>query len=355
MLRSVLVAVTVVATLALTASCSRTPTTPTSPQEEPVVIRVELLSPASLAPDVSAQLRLIAHLSNGTTQDVTQSARFLGESSGALEISPDGRLTGLRSGEGLVTGFTDKHRDTREIVVVPEGTFRVVGRVFEEGYPDLPVDAVRIDADGIASATTDSTGTYRLFGVAANARLRAPKAGYVTKELTLAITDHQTQDIPLAVVRPRMHVAGVYQLTIEAGAQCRGRLPDALLTRRYSAEIVQRGGEIQLVVTGARFFPAFSGPSNRTVIPGRVEQEQVSLDMAWPSHCERTEPDFRLVEIVDDATYLEIFGAAVMTRTGQDLSGTLINGAFQVHDNPGCGSRPISGCGLSSHRVTLTR
>ena len=29
------------------------------------------------------------------------------------------------------------------------------------------------------------------------------------------------------------------------------------------------------------------------------------LQLAWPSHCEGTEPDARIVEIVDDRTYIK--------------------------------------------------
>jgi hypothetical protein len=60
--------------LALAMACERAPTTPTP--SEPVVTRVEVIAPRSLAPGANVQLQLIGHRTNGSTLDLTSTARF---------------------------------------------------------------------------------------------------------------------------------------------------------------------------------------------------------------------------------------------------------------------------------------
>lgn len=360
-------------TVAALASCSRTPTTPSG--AAPFTTRVELIAPGTLAPGATAQLRLIAHQSDGSAQDTTATATFYDRpafydrSEGVLAISPGGVVIALKVGESFVIGSerrgSGRSSTPREIVVVPDGTFRVLGQVVEEGTVGLPVGDVRVETDGgVPSASTDFGGHYRLYGVPADARLRVSKNGYVTKELTLAISDHHTENVALALAGPRADVAGVYQLTIDAAPECRGQLPDELLTRRYAAAISQIGAAIQVVVTGANFDSGgITGGS--TVIPGRVDQvpgpggvqrTHVELLLLWPTHCERTEPDSRVVEIIDDTTTLEMLGGASLFSAGANFAGTL-TGDIRIFNRPQChpSSQLRARCQSTSHRVTLTR
>ena len=129
----------------------------------------------------------------------------------------------------------------------------------------------RVESVGAPPAVTDLMGHFRLYGVNGSGRLRISKNVYITKEVALAISDHHTEDVFLATSEPRVDVAGSYQMIVDASGECRDRLPEALLTRRYQATITQQGAEIQVALRGARFFPAFLGPADATVIPGWVE------------------------------------------------------------------------------------
>jgi hypothetical protein len=339
--------------LALAMACERAPTTPTP--SEPVVTRVEVIAPRSLAPGANVQLQLIGHRTNGSTLDLTSTARFYTNASETLQTSSTGMTTALRLGEGVVVGQTDTLSSSREIVVVPDGTYRVVGRVFEESAPSLPVAGARVESAGALPMDTDFSGQYRLYGVAGAGRLRISKTGYLTRDVALSIADHHIEDVSLPVAGPRVDVAGVYQMTIDVGVECREKIPEALQARRYTAAITQLGSEIRVVLTGARFFPQFSSPSSSTVIPGRVEHGQIALDLAWPTHCEGTEPDSRVVEIIDGTTYLEISGSGTLAPAGEGFAGTL-RGLIAIRSDPRCGSPATAACEWSQpYRVMLTR
>jgi hypothetical protein len=223
-----------------------------------------------------------------------------------------------------------------------------VGQVVEEDTPDLPVGGVRVEAEGDAPpVSTDLAGRYRLYGVPGRARLRISKSGYVSKELTLSLSDHHTQNVALALSGPRLDVAGAYQLTIEASPDCRGQIPETLLTRRYAAAITQSGTAIQVVVRGANF--------GYIVPDARVEQTGVVLGFPNYGHCDSWAAEEYFVEKVDETTYLFIDGLARLSRAGPSFTGTLSGSLGSYTSHPCCCPAAQAWCRSSSHRVSLTR
>lgn len=347
-------------TLSCAVSCGDSPTAPTgrasgASATAAQTVRLELEGPRSLAPGATTQLRLIAHRPDGEAEDVTSRAQFVSASPETLRASAGGLATGLAPGDGLVTAWFESRQAYIEIVVVPDGTYRVVGRVLLASAPAVAIVGARVESAGVPPSVTDLMGQFRLYGVRGDGRLRVSKNLYVTKEVALAISDHHVEDVLLAASDPHFDVAGVYQMTVDASGACRDRIPEELLTRRYRATITQQGPEIQVALSGPRFFPAFRGPSDTTLIPGWVEQGQMFLDLAWPTHCEGTEPDARIVEIIDGGTYLEISGSGALSRSGNGFAGTL-RGVVVVQASPYCGSAAVqSFCQGASYRVTLSR
>jgi hypothetical protein len=349
-----------VLTLACAAACDRAPTLATPTPTARHIRAVELRAPRSLAPGATYQLRLIAQWSDGVAEDVTHTARFSSNQQDVLQVAGDGKVNALTRGEASVFWYTEpsnRHQGRHEIVVLPDGTYRVVGRVYLESEPSVAVGGARVESDGVPPAFTDLSGQYRLYGVARDGRLRISKEAYVAREIPLAISDHHTENIALTMSQPGALVEGLYQMTIDAGPECQGRIPDALLTRRYAAAITQRESEIRVELTGARFYNGFVGPvMDRTVIPGFVHDEnRLQLTLAWPTHCEGTEPDSRVVEFINDTTYLEISGSGQLLRSGNGFAGTL-RGLYLTRASPVCGSATTLSCGTNtSYRVTLTR
>ena len=132
--RTAIVAAVVAALAACDRSPATTPTAPTAPNDPASITRVVVVSPPTLAPGATTQLGLNAVYSDGTTRDVTGAATFTGGPRDVIAISPTGAVTALKLGDAAVTGylFANQGSAARELVVVPDGTFRVVGRVIED-------------------------------------------------------------------------------------------------------------------------------------------------------------------------------------------------------------------------------
>jgi hypothetical protein len=334
-------------------SCGGTPPEPSGVVDGVWVLNVELVAPAALAPGATARLQMFEHRSDGSVVDVTPRASFSTRDAAVVSVGLGGLVTGIRVGEATIDGLVGARGDTTEIVVVPEGTVRVVGRVMEESTFDVPLSGVRVEADNGPSTTSDYDGRYRLYGVPVRGRLRFITTGYATKEVGLDAAGHHTVDTRLVPTVPFLDVAGLYHLTIEAGPECRGQIPVHLLKRHYTAYINQSGAPLEAVLGGATFGERlpYGGPGN--VIPGRALPQAFNLTLSAPTHCEGTEPDYRLIEIVEGAP-LVITGSAVLSPAGQGFTGTL-TGWFQTYETQRCGSYPFQWCFSASHRMTLTR
>ena len=88
-----------------------------------------------------------------------------------LQVNQAGIVTAQpRVGETTLTVEvrvgTQTRTATREIVILPEGTYRLVGKITEAGFPTQAVGGARVEvAQGSASTTSDFNGQYRLYGV----------------------------------------------------------------------------------------------------------------------------------------------------------------------------------------------
>ncbi|HEX2455551.1 MAG TPA: hypothetical protein VHI99_17770 [Vicinamibacterales bacterium] len=339
-----------VVSVAFTVSCNRTP--PTGPSQPPFITRLDLIAPRSLAPGATVQLRLIAHQSDGSTQDITATASFSSQSRDVIDISPTGVATAVKLGESFVSARAQNGTAnvTSEIVVVPDGTFRVLGQVVEDDVSRVPIGDVRVEAESVPIALTDIDGRYRLYGVPGNGRLRFSKTGYITREVTLAISDHHIENVALTTASPRLDVSGQFQLSIEA-PECRGQIPDALLSRRYDAAITQSHGEIRGVLSGANFAPGrFGGLTN--VFSGLVEPSQVVLRFYYyGTYYENAS----LIEIVYGTTQFVVHGEARLTPVGPNYQGTMEGYLLVFPGNAFYSGPPDAVCTAKSLRVALTR
>ena len=103
-----------------------------------------------------------------------------------------GLVSGVPVGESNVEAVFNGLRSTREIVVVPAGTFRLFGFVSEADYAGIPVVDARVEATGgrVLAFDDDHTGrAVRLYGVAGDTTLRVSKDGYQTHTQNLVVTD----------------------------------------------------------------------------------------------------------------------------------------------------------------------
>ena len=349
--------------LAVLIACDRSPTSPRPPlgtATVPYTTQVEVVAPATIAPGTTAQLSAIQHLSDGSKRDVTTGAQWTSENADVLSINSTGLASAHTMGESLITvAIVGLGTGVREIIVVPDGTYRLTGMVGESDNPSLGVADARVEATSggrNADATiTGFDGRYRLYGVSGPTQVRVTKTGYTPLVQTITVVDHQTQDFVLALERPRPSVAGTYTLTITASPSCRNQLPDSARQRTYTAVLTQQGPLVEATLTGATFVVTQGNQANH--FSGRVEPQEMTFSLVgFDSYYYYYHGGLGdVVEHIDNTFYLSIAGGAVVGMSGSRFSGRL-DGTFQVltGDLPRNALRTAE-CRAEDHQFVLAR
>ena len=144
--------VAAIAVLGLLGACDNEPRpivgpSPSPNAQQPFVV-IEINGPASISPGQSAQFSAISTLSDGTSP-AAASVRWSSHY-GLFQVDASGLVTaGPRTGEDTlsaeVSGPSGGGRSTREIMVLPDGTYRMVGVVTENVPPATPIVGARLE------------------------------------------------------------------------------------------------------------------------------------------------------------------------------------------------------------------
>lgn len=345
-------------------ACDSQPTRPTSTPEATFnPIRLEIQGPQRVPPGQTAQLAAIAIAQDGSSRDVSASASWRAFRLSILTVQA-GLVSGVAVGESNVEAVFNGLRSTREIVVVPAGTFRLFGFVSEADYAGIPVVDARVEATSGQSAgvqtTTAPDGRYRLYGVAGDTTLRVSKEGYQTHTQNLVVTDDTPSlAVALTLVRPRLDVSGAYTLTITADPSCSGGLLEPLRTRSYAAVLTQVGPQVTVTLTGASF--AISRRGGGDHFTGRIEPTQLVFSLSqfdgyyYGSYGDAYYPN--IIEEVTGPNYLAIWGKVAAVGTSGSFSGAL-DGAFELYsfDPRTRGNQnPAARCRSAANRFQLSR
>lgn len=333
----VLGAITVIVSLhaGLLVACSdpvsHLPTTPSPP----TVGSFEIIGPDSLAPGQSAQFIAAMRLSDGSTKLLDGPVRWT-SGNGLIVVNAAGVATaGQAHGDGLLTatggiGATSR-QSSKEVVIVPAGTYRVVGVVSEADFPALGVLGASVAASpGTAFSTTDFAGRYRLYGVPADATITVTKAGYSTFSQAVHLTGHTTQNVRLALPGPRLTITGPYKLTLDGSGSCVSARPlDGELRRRsYDAVVTQTGPDITVTLTEPRFMINSSGSGNR--FTGRAGANSAAFFLAgfnqYYYYGSYTYPD--IAERLLDGNVFVPSGSVIVSGSAASLSGVLSGSLF---------------------------
>lgn len=319
----------------------------------PSVADAQIVGPASVAPGAFAAFTLTARMSDGSTRRLTDGVSW--QSSGSdLRVDADGTVTGIRVGEAILRAMAARPNFgpltiVREIIVVPDGTFRITGQVTEIGDP-APVPDARVEVvSGVGtglSTKTDTFGRYRLYGVAGDAEFRITRDGYEPVVRRIGIDRHGIVNFELRLAAPRPDLSGMYTLTVRADA-CAGTpaLREDLRQRTYTATLVQTGATAEVRLSGATFVTS-GGRGDR--FTGRVEPTVVTFRLN-PWYYYYYYPD--IAERLPDNTVLVIEGIVTVAITNGTLSGNL-NGNLWHND---AGFRFLAGCFSRTHAFTMTR
>ena len=131
---------------------------------------------------------------------------------------------------------------TSQILSLASGTFKLSGRVVEEGRPVEGVLLTVIEGVGQGlTAGSDAAGAFALYGVAGRVRIRARKEQYRETEREVTVNSNTTDSFEIAVSRQFRNLAGTYALTLTAAPCSPGSLdPRAFPGRREDPEIYRQ-------------------------------------------------------------------------------------------------------------------
>jgi hypothetical protein len=265
--------------------------------------------------------------------------------------SNPGVMAGRESGLGYVIAEFGKLQAPKEVLVLPAGTYRLMGAVQEAGTPVIDALVEVTSADGVRmTTTTDEFGTYEFYGVSGETHLRVMKDGYQPVARIAVIADQTVDNVELPLLAPRAEVSGVYTLTLMAADECRlgvgeGRVPEEARVRTYQAWVQQRGPRLEMMLSGATLR---SGPIFGRVEPGRVVFYLGSATN-WDDNDERL-----ILDKLATSGFLAIGGSVSATGSANQLSGTLY-GEFRVFETESTSSRSIAWCSSERHQFVLSR
>jgi hypothetical protein len=351
-----IVAIALTAAATFAACRGKSPTSPTTPGPAPAgptgaVAGITLTGPGTVPLGQTVQFTAIAQQADGATRDVTREAAWSSFNSSVLGFVSPGQFTGRAKGQtGVRVSFSGRSATMADVVIVPEGTFRLIGTVRDAGAP-IEAD-VRIDDEALGrTEVRTAAGRYSVFGVRGNTRVTIEKSGYEPAVASLVIQSHQTIDVDLALARSRTDLSGRYILTIATSPDCPG-LPAALASRSYPATVTQSGAAVTVTLEGTQFVSSGGRTLNR--FTGFVEAERVVFRLAptldYYYYFYFLSPD--VLELVGPNSHYAFDGTAVAALGGTALSGTLSGSILNLAGPP---YRLGTRCGSASHRFVLAR
>ena len=249
---------------------------------------IDIIGPSTVPPGTPTQYTTNVRLSDGrskVTLDGDVTWRITGGS--ALQVSASGLVTPVASqGEGFLNATVRvgniTRQSSRELVIVPNGTFRVVGRVVEQGAETVPVVGARVEVDtGAPFALTDVNGNYRLYGVSPSATLRVTAPSYTSETVPLQLSTHTSRNFVLAFTGQRMNLAGNYTLTLTAPSSC-GSMPAEFRNRQYEAVVSQTGVALDVRLTAPNLRLSSAGRGDR--FSGTVTGSGATFSLPWSDY-----------------------------------------------------------------------
>lgn len=325
--------------------------TPTQPPTTAPLSRVELTAPASLAPNTSAQLVVNAVRADGTVQDVTAQAQWSSTDSRVVTVDASGMARAGTVGDVTITARYQGRSAGMSLVVVPQGTYRVKGRISDAGLglSGVTVTVVRGVGEGLVT-TTDGNGAYAIYGVLDHIVLQAKRDGYLNSIQEIDVPQNRLYDFDMQLDGDRINMRGRYALTLTR-MPCSGDVP---ASRTYEATLDQNDRRLSVTVAGADFIVSrghgntFSGTMDGTRV-------QFSLSSASTYYYYYYYGQYDLIERLDSNHAFIVSGNVTANATPQNITGTL-SGTFGVALGSGPPFYRFQGrCTGPSHRFEMVR
>lgn len=356
-MRRLILGVSLALAAALPVACNKSPAAPAG-GGPPTAVRFEITGPDSVSPGTATQFKAVLAMSDSSTRDVTSEAQWRSNSID-MTVAGAGLVTGRRAAAAVLTAIYGGMTSTREVIFVPDGTFRLKGVVTDPRPPSGPVNfaAVEVVAGtgrGLRSFTGED-GQFQLFGVAGDIELRITLFGYQTRSEQVTVSEHSSRTIDLFPLVDAPDVSGSYTLTIAAADICSGALPADAMVRRYSATVRQVGPALTVTVGGATF-GRINGWFASVIRDGRVQQNSVQLSfgtLGCYGYYYGCGPS--ILEQIGTNRFFLPTGTAVLPISPNALRGE-INGTIEVHEGNNIpGVVRTASCKSSRHDITFTR
>jgi hypothetical protein len=361
------VGATSLALAALILACGKSPTSPGIGQPPPPNVtpeRIEITGPRSVPPGSSARFSAVLYMRDGSSRDVTAETSWSSRTPDVISASANGTVTAIQAGDGTISAVYQREGSfnaTKEVIVVPEGTYRLAGLVTEAGAATSTiivgarVEVISGTGAGLF-AMTGNDGRYRLYGVAGSSQIQVTRNGYDTSVLTVSVVDHTIENVELRFSSSR-DVAGTYALTISAASNCRGVLPDEAMSRSYTAVVTQQGSHLETTLTGSTFARNKAGSGDH--FPGRVDAERVTFTINTAPYYNYYPYTTYYPDVVEQLTsgYLILSGRVTATTAATGIAGAL-DGVLAIWPNNPTNvwrQSPTATCESSAHQFVLAR
>ena len=325
---------------------------PAGPDGVPAISSLDITGPATLAPGETRPFRAMARLSDGSTRDVTAETAWSSSAGSVVSVAGSGLATGQGNGEAQILGNYRSRVDSTQVIVVPAGTYRLMGSVVDPLFPNLPVSNVTVEAigaDGVPHTAAVTRGGFRFYGLAGRVRLRSDSARSWLDPLdtSIDINDHLSVTLQWPTKDPGIDVSGQYRLTITADAACKGELPADGFVRSYQAQVSQRLTLVDVRLTGATFATSSGGMMMHNLLDGLAENGRLRLFLyEWTD----SDPPYPgLYEVLSPGRYYGASGSSNLEETASGFAGRL-DGTVVVAGAEGAGS-----CRASGHVLALSR
>jgi hypothetical protein len=351
--------------LAVMGGCDRRENRPLpgpGPTPQPRIVGLEINGPGSIAPGQVAQFTAISRFSDGGAEPA-DGVRWLSQYK-LFHVDPSGLVTaGDRTGEDTliveVNAPSGLLRALKEILILPDGTYRMVGSVTEAVPPGTPIVGARIEVTPTPiAAVTNWDGRYVLYGVPASAVVHVARDGYQPLVQHLQLGEHTRRDFQLELSGTRLDLTGTYTLTVDAACATSTPVSEDLRHPRYAASITQSGPALQVVLTETERFKV-NGAGRGDRFTGRVDTVTASFDLGdnfflyYPNYDPSSYPT--IVERIPDGRVLVLDGKALVRISATGLAGDLDGFFIGYAAFPTFPMRALGSCYSSTHRFTLTR
>ena len=297
-----------------------------------------------VGPGGVGQFTLTAFYADGTSGDVSARAAWFFDAS-IVQPQGEGRFVGRKRGETAILARYSNMNRSREVIVLPEGTFRVTGRVYEPGRT-YPIGQAHISvndgAGGSLTADADSSGFFTLYGVPPSAVFVVSHVGHETQSRHMELSEHSTITLELPLAGPRLEFSGTYTVVFDWRA-CSGRVRLAEPRRVYTAVVTQAGPTLDVRFTDGVF--AVNSASRGNMMQGQIDAARITLYAQRGSSYYYYGPsDYPfLVERLPDDSRLVVSGTATLLPSGASFSGEF-KGFLEIYERSYPGGMQAGNC-----------